>query len=356
MSLDLAADLQRRAWTLQEEYRFDEAAALLREAIDAASTCGEEGALDVANLLNDLAEIEFERGDIAASLDTARLAHAAADRDRASIDETGARIRLRSLERSATAARALGHFGDAERDLRDALQVADTMFGRTSFEWAQIANSLGMVYKYSGRWDEAGQLYAEVLRTVSATDGESADALASVYHNIGGLLHARGDYAGAEPPARKAWRLSRETRGSDDIQTMVHAVAYAAVLDGLDRWDESIPIYRQALTIFERLYGPDHPEVGATLHNLGAVLAATGSHDEAEDCYRRALTVAERTIGTDAPATALTRQNLGQLLCTVGRREEGLLLLESAIRAFEVCLPASHPYIAAARKNVEQAR
>ena len=53
MSLDLAADLQRRAWTLQDEFRFDEAAAVLREAIDAASSCGEEGTLDVANLLND---------------------------------------------------------------------------------------------------------------------------------------------------------------------------------------------------------------------------------------------------------------------------------------------------------------
>jgi len=356
MSLDLAADLQRRAWTLQEEFRFDEAAALLRDAVDAASACGEEAAFDVANLLNDLAEVEFERGDIAASLETARLARAVAGDDVASIDGTGAHILLRSLERSGTAARALGRYGDAERDLRGALQVAETVFGRNSFEWAQVGNSLGMVYKYSGRWDEAEQLYAEVLRTVSATDGESADALASVYHNIGGLLHARGEYAAAEAPARKAWRLSRETHGSDDIQTMVHAVAFAAVLDGLDKWDDSIPIYRHALTIFERLYGPDHPEVGATLHNLGAALAATGSHDEAEDCYRRALTVAERTIGTDAPATALTRQNLGQLLCTVGRREEGLLLLESALCTFESCLPASHPYIAAARKNVEQAR
>ena len=346
MSLDLAADLQRRAWTLQDEFRFDEAAALLRDAIDAASSCGEEGTLDVANLLNDLAEVEFERGDIAASLDTARRARAAAGCDRASIEEVGAHILLRSLDRAAAAARALGRYGEAEGDLRDALQIAETMFGRNSFEWAQIANSLGMVYKYWGRWDEAEQLYAQVLRTVSGSDSESSDALASVYHNIGGLLHARGDYAAAEPPAKKAWRLSYETRGSDDIQTMVHAVAYAAVLDGLERWDESLRIYRQALTVFERVYGPDHPEVGGTLHNLGAALAATGSHDDAEHCYRRALAVAERTIGSDAPATALTRQNLGQLLCTVGRREEGLLLLKSALRTFEGCLPATHPYVA----------
>lgn len=52
-------------------------------------------------------------------------------------------------------------------------------------------------------------LYQQALRS---TDKESL-ACATIHHNIGGILHAQGNFAAAEEPARKAWDISRRLLG-----------------------------------------------------------------------------------------------------------------------------------------------
>ena len=152
-----------------------------------------------------------------------------------------------------------------------------------------------------------------------------------IYHNIGGILHSKGDFTSAEPPGRKAWEISRRLLGEDDPRTLFDAVAYAAILDGLQRYDESEAIYRRALAIFEKTFGPEHYEVAANLHNLAAVLGARGDLDQAEQLYRRALAIKEKLLGADSPDAALTRNNLGALLNLAGRPEEAAGLLQRAV-------------------------
>ena len=56
-------------------------------------------------------------------------------------------------------------------------------------------------------------------------------AAATVYHNIGGILYARGDFATAEGPARKARKISCQLLGEDAPRTMLDATAYAGILE-----------------------------------------------------------------------------------------------------------------------------
>jgi hypothetical protein len=50
---------------------------------------------------------------------------------------------------------------------------------------------------------------------------------------------------------------------------------------------EAEPVYRRALAISERSYGPDHPTVAAALNNLAELLRATDRSVEAEPLFRR---------------------------------------------------------------------
>src|ERR1035438_9712630 len=88
-------------------------------------------------------------------------------------------------------------------------------------------------------------------------------AVAVLYHNLGGLDHARGRFREAEEPARRAWEIRRELLGPDHPDALADACAYAGVLDGLERYAESRPIYQHALEVWERMYGPVHFEVAA---------------------------------------------------------------------------------------------
>ena len=71
--------------------------------------------------------------------------------------------------------------------------------------------------------------------------------MASIWHNLGGLEHARGRPEIGEPYARKAWQLRRAALGDEHPDTVADEAALAGLLDGLGRYDESEPIYRKAL-------------------------------------------------------------------------------------------------------------
>ena len=65
----------------------------------------------------------------------------------------------------------------------------------------------------------------------------------------------------------------------------------AGLLQATNRLAEAEPLMRRALAIFEKSFGPDHPDVATDLNNLAALLHATNRHAEAERLMRRHLAV-----------------------------------------------------------------
>ena len=74
------------------------------------------------------------------------------------------------------------------------------------------------------------------------------------------------------------------------------------------------PLYRRALAIDEKSYGPDHPKVAIDLNNLAFLLRQTNRLSEAEPLYRRALAIDEKSYGSDHPDVARDLNNLAVLL------------------------------------------
>lgn len=352
MNVERAIELQEQAWRLQADGKLEDALIACREAMRLIEESEGPDSPDVANVLNDLAEIESERQNFLTALALAGRSQAIADAmgDRFA-GETAARIRIRTLGLLGAVRRTLGDYARAEADLQNAVVTAAAEFGDASREVAEARNNLGVLYKHLGRFDEARILYEQALRSIG---GESVEG-ALIYHNIGGILHAQGNFSAAEEPARKAWDISRRLLGEDDRQTIVDAAAYAAVLDGLERYNESEPIYRRALAFFETAYGPYHYEVAANLHNLAALLAARGHYQEAEEHYRRALAIKEKLLGAESPDVALTRHNLGNMLNRAGRHAEAVPLLENAVAVLEKRLTPRHPHLMLARENLQNA-
>jgi tetratricopeptide (TPR) repeat protein len=356
MTIDRALELQARAWTLQAEGKLEDAFAACLEALQLTERCEGSDSADVANLLNDLAEIENERQKFTTALALAERAQAIEEAlgDQFA-GETAARIRLKTLALLGELRRVQGDYVRAESDLQEAVRLAAGEFGETSEESAEALNGLAVLYKYCGRFDEGLRLYREVLRFTIATQGEECVTTITIYHNIGGILFSKGDFAAAKPYGEKAWELSQHLLGETDPRTMADAAAYAAILDGLGKYDESETIYRRALAVFEKSFGPAHYEVAATLHNLGAVLVAQGNYKEAEEYYRRALAIKESLLDADSPDVALTRSNLGSLLNLFGRYDESVPLLQNAVAILESRLTPAHPQLALARENLRKA-
>ena len=341
---------------LLAEGKLEEALMACREALRSAEESEGPASPDVANLLNDLAEIENERQNFRGALALAERARAIGESWCDHFNgEAAAQIRGKTLELLGLLRCKLGDYASAEEALKGAAAIATAVFGEASEQAAGAQNNLGLLYKYWGRFDEGLRLYGLALRSIDALRGEESLASGVVWHNMGGILHARGDFAAAEEPARKAWEISRRLLGEDDPRTMLDAAAYAGILDGLGRYEESKLIYLRALAIFEKALGPQHYEIAANLHNLAAVHAARGHIDEAEEHYRRALALKEKLLGAESPDAALTRNNLGRLMISAGRPREAIPLLKSAVAVLEKQLPRQHPHLASAHANLEKA-
>jgi len=352
MNTDHVVELQEQAWSLQAEGKLDEAATAVSNALRFLEEAGEANSPDAANLLNDFAEIESERQSFQAALALAERAHSIEDQfDDSFAGEDAAQIRARTMGLIGEICRMLGDLVRAEVSLKEALRIVSTEFGEGSEQAANARNNLAVLYKACGRFDEGLRLYQQALAVVEQNGGDSL-ASSVIYHNIGGILHAKGDFAAAEPPGQRAWEISRRLLGEDDPRTLFDAVAYAAILDGLQRYDESEAIYRRALAIFEHTFGPEHYEVASNLHNLAAVLCARGDLDQAEKLYRRALAIKEKLLGEDSPDAALTLNNLGALLKLAGRPDEAAGVLARSVAILEHRLAPDHPHLALARANL----
>ncbi|GIF69930.1 hypothetical protein Ais01nite_79650 [Asanoa ishikariensis] len=95
--------------------------------------------------------------------------------------------------------RAQGRYTEAAALLRSTLRHASDPLAI-----ADICNALAVTYKYTGRFDEAQVLYDRALAIIERVQGPDHVDVASIYHNLGGLAHARGALSDAERPARRA--------------------------------------------------------------------------------------------------------------------------------------------------------
>jgi tetratricopeptide (TPR) repeat protein len=76
--------------------------------------------------------------------------------------------------------------------------------------------------------------------------------------------------------------------------------------------------YQRALAIWEKAFGPDHPNVATGLNNLAELYRMQGQYAQAEPLYQRALVIWERTLGREHPNLATALKNLA-LLCNSRR-------------------------------------
>ena len=90
-----------------------------------------------------------------------------------------------------------------------------------------------------------------------------------------------------------------------------------------------------AVELKETVLGPEHPDLAASLTNLGAVYVAEGRYADAEAALARALAIQSKTLGAEHPLTAGTMMQYARVLRATKRKSEAARM-EAQARAIEV--------------------
>jgi tetratricopeptide (TPR) repeat protein len=338
----LARALARLAGIERTQGRQQEAEPLLQRALLLVET--QPAAIELSEVVVEAGRLAQDGGDNAEAERLFTRALNTAEQTPEGPEREG--TRALALAALAGSWRRQGRYREAEPAFRQALALAASAFGPDSLEVSYTLNDLAITFKFSGRFDEAEQLYRrslEILTRAVGTD-EHPD-VASLYHNLGGLEHARGRFAKAEKPARRSVEIRERALGPDHFHVAADRAALASILDALGRQDEAEQLLRQALAVFERHYGPDHYEVAVNLNNLAAIEQRRGNLEQAEALYRRALAIKERVLGPASPETGFTLNNLAVVCRRRGHLEEAEALYQRALQVLEGGLEPTHPSI-----------
>jgi tetratricopeptide (TPR) repeat protein len=346
--LTLAIAAHERAIALRGQTRLPQAERACRRALALYTRSDGPKSPDVANA-------SFELGQILEARDQARAARRAYVRARAILgaprggrraDPDVARLSIRALACVAGIDRQLGAYAAAERGFRATLAETKRVLGPRDLDIASLLNNLGVLRKYQGRFDEAVVFYRRALPLLKAEARRSGEggALATLYHNLGGIEHARGRYAAGEPHARRSVALREAELGPNHIAVAADVAALAALVEGRGRLDEAAALYSRALAIFRRKLGPRSAEVALDLAGLASVRQAQGRLAEAGRLYARALALQERVFGRRHPEVAMTLNNFAALERERGELSRARQLYARAWRTYRVTVGDRHRY------------
>ncbi len=138
----------------------------------------------------------------------------------------------------------------------------------------------------------------------------------------GQALYEAGLYEEAIPLWRKALELAEREFGPDHLTTAILLAKLALLYEAQGRYEPAEPLYRRALDINRDALAASHPRVATSLINLARLYDALGRHNEAEPLYRRGLAIREKVVGPDHPDFAKNFKIVVELYEAQDRYEE----------------------------------
>jgi tetratricopeptide (TPR) repeat protein len=122
----------------------------------------------------------------------------------------------------------------------------------------------------------------------------------------------------------------------------------AASLDNLgalyvdqSQYVKAEPLYARALMIREKSLGSEHPDVAGNLNNIPALYVNQGQYEKAEPLYRRALAILVKALGATHPDVAICLEGFALLFRKLGRPMEAIPL-EIRLRAIRTNFEADY--------------
>ena len=254
---------------------------------------------------------------------------------------------------------SLSHEGDvlslqaeydaAEKAYRDAIRIATSRPGDRKSQ-AALANSLyglGTTLAKNGRYGDAEKCLREALALQQTLYGASNPDVARSLKDLARAVSDGGDLRAGIPIMQRAVDMQRALRGaephpdlSEVLNDMGDLLQQNGDLDGAERY------FREALTMKRRLLGERHPEIAAGLENLASVLQDKESFAEAERLYKQSIDMNRELLGPNHPEIANTIWNLASLQYDRGETQEALANALQVLSIWRNAYPPDHPRIA----------
>ncbi|MFZ5788198.1 MAG: tetratricopeptide repeat protein [Acidobacteriota bacterium] len=358
---------------LQGEGKLDEAERELAAALAALSETGQAESLAAADARSALANVWFERGQVARAEEAERAVLATyervvgADHPETAVHMRNLGVLLEELDRLPEALEMytrsqgilerhlgaehptvamsylalavlrdrLGEAEEAEGLYRRSLEIRRNALGPRHPAYGQSLTNLGLFFLNQGRLDEASDVYREVIALFAAIDPQHFEVVKAM-HSLALIDIRQGYLESAERGFREVVARFRALLGDEHSFTWLATASLGDAVSRRGRHAEGEALLRDALSRLETVAGPSSEEAARVLTQLGACLRRSGRVGEATAGHERAMAIFTRIVGPDHPQTAAAALELALDLAADGDaadRERARAVLATALPA-----------------------
>jgi tetratricopeptide (TPR) repeat protein len=245
---------------------------------------------------------------------------------------------------------------EAEAALREALAVAQQVFGPGTLTVADLVNDHAVALTTLGRFHDAELEFRDAFEQHVALLGNNHWRVRNLARNVGLVLALQQRYDEALPWLDRAISFSRDGGNIEDPGLMGIHAQRARVLLRLRRPREALAEAAQAVAALETMTDPGaEPVLAAARLMLGRILIETGRPQDAESPLQAALTWFER-FGPSHPRLAETDCELGRAHFLQGSRAEGRARLQRCLPIYREWGQADHEVVAAIDRLLRRER
>jgi tetratricopeptide (TPR) repeat protein len=175
---------------------------------------------------------------------------------------------------------------------------------------SRLLSVAGLYEQERAQLRSAWQLMRRALEIGERVHGPDHPTVARRANNIGQILLAQGDLAGALEYTSRALKVDEKIYGPDHPEVAIFANNIGQILQTQGDLAGALEYAQRALKIGERINGPDHPNIAIRANNIGAILQAQGDLTGALEYARRAVRIWLATYGPDHLDTKIAARNL----------------------------------------------
>jgi tetratricopeptide repeat protein len=208
----------------------------------------------------------------------------------------------------------------------------------------------------------AESLRREALQLAEKQLGPGNKQLAQMLADLAFVLHFEARDGEAEPLVQRAYSIAKES--GDDLLTGTMLNVLGIVLSGEGQKARAEPILRRSVALLDEFEDTNGLNAARAANNLATLYLDTNQGAKAEEAMARALPKYERLLGPEAPELALVLGNMFTILTTEHRTEEGEPYLQRALAIGRKAFPGSlkmanlelcHASLEAHRSNYKEA-
>ena len=203
--------------------------------------------------------------------------------------------------------------------LERSLAILEKAYGPEHSEVADALNSLAELEYEQHHLDRAKTLFERALAAREKALGPDHLNVAQTLNDLALVELDREQYDLAEQRMRQALAIIEKQRGADHPDVAACLNSLALLYEGRGKNDLAESNYVRALSICERALGPEHALVATGQYNLGDLYKKEGRLDEARTLFERALAIREKILGAEHPDVGIVLDGLARIDQDQGR-------------------------------------